>query len=178
MAIANEICDRASGCVKQASVILSDARQGRVCDPTTVFARRGAADIAATSLYGILNKAFVTPIDREDLWLIHTAGEAVIQTTEDLVLCFYHAGRPVPSSLCEAMNAVEQCLSLSAKADDEQGADKRWQGLRHAERVLHRTLRDTFADATARRCAYRALRVVDACRRWLNAHRYSNLKNG
>lgn len=182
MAIAQDIYARTRDCAAKAAETIERLRSGRVPDPLTVRARHTAADIAADALYAQLLKAFLTPIDREDLWLIHTAGEAVYEAAEAVSLCVYHGGRAVPVRADKALCALSACCDVCVKAVTAFGEVSRaapWrQVLREAEEVLHRTMHDSFADATVRRLVTQGFALLHACERLITALRYAGLKNG
>lgn len=51
-----------------------------------IHRRRQTAAIAMQATFSELQDAFITPIDREDLWLLRQLAEAVTRAAEDVVL--------------------------------------------------------------------------------------------
>ena len=76
-------CERA---VAQATALLDDLCNSRFPDKQAIFRRRNKDRIVLRALYDDLRRAFLTPIDREDLWCLCVAAEQVLFWTEETVL--------------------------------------------------------------------------------------------
>ena len=76
-------CER---CLAQTTAILNDLAQGHPPNIDSVHRRRHKDRIALKALYDALRHAFITPIDREDLWLLCTTAQRVLSAAEDLAL--------------------------------------------------------------------------------------------
>ncbi len=167
MAITEDIYARCRLCLQQAAHLLD----GEKIDAIAIQARRKTADIAQSTFYAMLKHAFITPIDREDLWLIHTAAEHIHREAENTALRFCR-GEQHPSSEEETIRrvvaacctATEQIMS-SFPALEISASHKRI--LREAECLCH----------AADRIGESAYRVVEACERFIIVLQYAALKN-
>ena len=178
MSIAEDIYARCRFCSEQAAHILSDICDGKKIDPITVQARRNSADIAGDTFYTMLRQTFITPIDREDLWLMYQAAEAILCEAENtaLTLCEQEERSPV----CEAMiRAAAACCSmtkeriLSFPRSDISAQYKRI--LRKAEHTCCTVNSSVYIPTQRIRESVR--RVIDVCEQFITVLEYATLKN-
>lgn len=182
MAIAEDIHARCRLCAAEAAAILTGMINGDRMEPIAVQARRTAADIAGDTVYALLGRAFITPIDREDLWLMREAAERVWCEAEDTAMLLYHCGHPLPS-VCETVIRTTAACCVTAEQVTEafpaiDTVVQQTRVLREAQRLCHTTMRNCFADTTARRVCESAYRVIAACEQLIRALRYAALKSG
>lgn len=182
MGIAEDIYARCRICTDKAAAVLTDMIDKNTLDPTTVRARRAAADIAADAVYASLCQAFITPIDREDLWLLQEAAEHVCRAAEDTAILLYHGGRRLPAACVPVIRATIACCAAAKQIleafPDPDTAARQLRVLREAEHLCHVTLHDCFADVTVRRICEAAYRVTVACGQLIAVLRYAAMKNG
>ncbi len=182
MGIAEDIYARCRVCTGKAANVLADMIEKNTLTPTTVRARRAAADIATDAVYASLCHAFITPIDREDLWLLQEAAEHVCCAAEDTAILLYHCGRRLPSACESVVRATIACCTAAEQIlesfPDPDTAALQMRVLREAEQVCHVTLHDCFADVTVRRICKASYRVIAACRQLIALLRYTAMKNG
>lgn len=182
MAIAEDIHARCRLCTEKAASMLADMITGDRIDPVTVQARRTAADIAGVTTYALLNRAFITPIDREDLWLMWETSERLCREAEDTALILYHGGRELPSVCKTMIRATVACCEATGKITDLfpslDTAVQQFRLLREAQHTCHVTIHNCFADATVRQVCESAYRVIGACEQLIHVLRYAALKNG
>lgn len=86
MAITEEILERCRQCCLAAKQTLLTLSEGRFLDPTTVIIRRRAADISAEASFALLRRAFITPLDREDVWQLRYRAERLWRESENTAL--------------------------------------------------------------------------------------------
>ncbi len=174
MAITEEIYERCNRCLQDAAALLQALSAGNTFTPAAVTARRTAADIAADVAVTELQKAFITPIDREDLWLLWDGCEAVLRAAEDTALTLYCAGRGTPSC-CAAL--LRQASACAAAPEVPHSLPAALRAIREAERSCLETERTLFADSTARRVCEAVRHLITACERVITQTRYCTLKN-
>ena len=75
-----EFCER---CVAQAVSLLKDLQHAHPPTELDIRRRRRAGSIALRGLYDTLRQAFLTPIDREDLWQLCLLSERVLFAAEE-----------------------------------------------------------------------------------------------
>lgn len=182
MAIAEDVYARCQLCTTEAAAILTGMINGNKIDPIAVQARRTAADIAGDAAYALLGHAFITPIDREDLWLLREAAERVWCEAEEAALLLYHCDHQLPAACEPAVHMAAACCTAAGQIAEEfpnvTAAAKRLRVLREAQRTCHTTLCNCFADDTARRVCDKAYRVMAACEQLICALRYAAMKSG
>ncbi len=182
MGIAEDIYARCRVCTDKATAVLIDMIDNHTLEPTAVLARRTAADIAGDTTYALLCRAFITPIDREDLWLLREAAEHVWCTAENTAILLYHCGRQLPGA-CEPVvrGAATCCTAAGQVAEVFPSPDtiaQQMRVLREAQHTCHITLHNCFADVTVRRICESAFRVIDSCEQLIAVLRYTAMKNG
>ena len=181
MAIAEDIYTRCRVCTKQAANILLDMIDGKKLNPMTVQSRRTAADVAGDTTYSLLGHAFITPIDREDLWLLREAAEQVWRTAEDTAILLFHCGRQLPSVCEPVIQATITCCAAAGKITEmfphPDATLPQMRVLREAQHICHTTIRNCFADVTARRICEGACRAIAACEMLISILRYTAIKN-
>ncbi len=182
MAIAEDVYARCRLCTAEAAAILVGMIDGSRIEPIAVQARRTAADIAGDTVYALLSRAFITPIDREDLWLMHKAAERVWCEAEDTAMLLYHCGRRLPSVCETVIRAAAACCAAAGQITEafpnSDTAAQRLRVLREAQRTCHTTVHTHFADATVRRICEGAYRVIGACEQLIGILRYTAMKSG
>ncbi len=182
MAIADDIYARCRVCTDKAATILTDIINGSKLEPMAVQARRTAADIAGDTAYALLCHAFITPIDREDLWLLRESAERVWCAAEDTAMLLYHCGRLLPAACEPVIQAVAACCTAAGLVievfPDPDSTAQQMRVLREAQRTCHITMRNCFADVTVRRICEGAYRVITACEQLIAVLRYAAMKNG
>ena len=83
--------------------------------------QRHTADIVLQSEFDALRRAFITPIDREDLWLLFQVTEQLAEAAEDIPLTLYRHQQSCPAledtalltavtDECNALHNVFSCL--------------------------------------------------------------------
>ena len=161
--------------------MLESLGKGGALSPTAVHARRLAADIAADAACAALGRAFITPLDREDLWLLRQRAEGVLCAAEEVALCVYHGGVlpdccvPLLTAVAAGCRQLEKAWERFPEAD---GAAPVLRTLREAEMVRHTLRHERFADMTVRRLTDSLGRVPDAGVALWESMRYVALKNG
>lgn len=182
MAIAEDIYRRCRVCTDKAATVLTDMIKGNKLEPTAVRARRTAADIAGDTAYALLGHAFITPIDREDLWLLRETAERLLCTAEDTAILLYHCRQQLPCTCEPVIRAVAACCTATEQilenVPNPDGTAQQMRLLREAERTCHTTIHDYFADATVRHICESTYRVIAACERLIAVLRYTAMKNG
>ncbi|MBQ9963957.1 MAG: hypothetical protein IJP14_02425 [Clostridia bacterium] len=180
MAIAEDIYERCKRCLRDAAALTKSLQDGKAVTPADVSARRAAADIAADTVFCLLRQAFITPIDREDLWALRDSCEAVLRAAEDTALVLYCAGRGVPPCCAPVLEQAARACAVPLKLWERFphiASGNALSPLREAERVCYETKRAVFADATARRVCEAAVKTVAACERAVGQLQYRALKN-
>ncbi len=181
MAIAEDIYARCARCLCDAAELARALTVGKTVVPTDVTARRAAADIAADTTFGLLRQAFITPVDREDLWTLWGCAEAVLRAVEDTALSLYCAGRGLPSECVSAMQQLAECCESPVVAIESrlktEALTTAVQTIRQAVHRCYETERAVFANATARRTCQSMLIGAAACERVVAQLRYMILKN-
>ncbi|MBR5540471.1 MAG: hypothetical protein IKU56_03745 [Clostridia bacterium] len=182
MAIAEDVYARCRLCTVQAATILTGMINGVKIEPIAVQARRTAADIAGDTVYALLGRAFITPIDREDLWLLHETAEHVWCEAENTALLLYHCDRQLPRA-CEAVvrSSIACCTAARQIAEAFPTPDtttQQMRALREAQRIYHTTVHSNFTDATIRRICEGTHRVITACEQLIGVLRYTAMKSG
>lgn len=86
MAITEEILDRCRHCCRTAKQTLLTLSEGGFLDPSTVTIRRRAANISADASFALLRRAFITPLDREDVWQLRYHSERLLRESENTAL--------------------------------------------------------------------------------------------
>ena len=76
-------CER---CIAQTVALLNDRQHGRHPNEGDIRRRRKIGRIALRGLYDALRQAFLTPIDREDLWRLCLLSERVLFAAEEMIL--------------------------------------------------------------------------------------------
>ncbi len=182
MAIAEDIYARCRMCTDKAATILIDMVNGNPLEPMTVRARRTAADIAGDAAYASLCHAFITPIDREDLWLLREAAEDVWCAAEEASILLYHCGRQLPVACEPVIRATAACCTATGQVAEifpnPDSTVQQMRVLREAQRACHITIHNCFADVTVRRICEGAYHVIAACRQLIAVMRYIAMKNG
>lgn len=182
MAIAEDIYKRCRVCTDKAATVLNDMIENKALEPAAVRARRTAADIAGDTAYALLCRAFITPIDREDLWLLRETAERVWCSAEDTAILLYHCGRKLPCACKPVIRAATACCTAAGQVAEvfpnPDTTAHQMRLLREAEHTCHTTMRDCFADITVRRICESAYRVIAACERLIAVLRYTAMKNG
>ncbi len=182
MAIAQDIYARCRVCADEAATVLADMIDSQKLEPMAVQARRTAADIAADTVYALLGHAFITPIDREDLWLLREAAERVWCAAEDTAMLLYHCGRQLPPACKPVIHAAAACCTAAGQIAEvfpnPDATAQQMRVLREAQRTCHITIRNCFADVTARRICEGAYCVIAACEQLITVLRYAAMKNG
>ena len=182
MAIAEDIYARCRVCTDKAVGVLTDILNNHALDPTAVQARRTAADIAADTTYALLCRAFITPIDREDLWLLRETAEHVWCAAEDTSLLLYRYGRQLPHTCAPIIHATIACCAAAKQVTEAFPSPdtiaQQMRVLREAQHTCHTTLHDCFTDVTTRRICQHAFCVITACEHLIAALRYAAMKNG
>lgn len=109
--------------LRQAQEILDSLRQRRAITETTIrdiHRRRHTADIAMQATFEELRHAFITPIDREDIWRLRQITEAVVHSTEDAVLTFFRHRQsvmhPNDNALLCAVNTACRLLQAAMES--------------------------------------------------------------
>ncbi len=181
MAIAEDIYARCRVCTNEAATLLTDLLNSEKPDPMTVQARRTAADIAGNAIYALLRHAFITPIEREDLWLLRETAERVWRTAEDTALLLYHCEQPLPPAcepvVCMAITCCTVAKQLAEAFPNVESIPKQMRLLREAEYTYHAALRTCFADDAARSLCEGVYRVITACEQFIAVLRYVAMKN-
>ena len=175
--------------VEQALDVLETLRQRRAITTATVqeiHLRRATAIIALQASFEELRHAFITPLDREELFRLRQAMEALPRAAEDIALTLYTSGRQaLPTGDTRLLSAVTACCRLMGEAlarldayPRSDTAAKRLSALERqldeAEQAYWQSLptADPLLDQ-----AYRALRaVVAACTAAASALRHALLK--
>ncbi len=100
-----------------ASLRRREAVTAAVCED--IRRRRRTGVIALQTTFTELKEAFITPIDREDLWLLRQTTEAVLRAAEDIVLTLYRCGKTaLPCDDTARLTAVEEeCRFLCAAVE-------------------------------------------------------------
>lgn len=182
MAIAEDIYVRCRVCTNNAATVLTDMINGNRLEPIAVLARRTAADIAGDTAYALLARAFITPIDREDLWLLRETSEHVWRVAEDTALLLYHCGQQLPCACKPIIQAAAECCTAAGQIveafPDPDTTAQQMRLLRKAQRTYHTTIHSYFADVTVRRICKSAYRVITACEQLITSLRYAAMKNG
>ena len=182
MAIAEDIYARCQLCTAEAATILTGMINRSKIDPIAVQARRTAADIAGDAVYALLGHAFITPIDREDLWLLREAAERVRCEAEEAALLLYHCDHQLPAVCEPVVHMAAACCTAAGQIAEEfpnaTAAAKQLRVLREAQRTCHTTLYNCFADATARRLCDGTYHVIAACEQFIRALQYAAMKSG
>ena len=129
--------------------------------PGDIHRRRRTADIALQATFDDLRRAFLTPIDREDVLYLRQVCERVATTAEDVVLALYQAGE---HALCADDTALLSAVTAECEALHEAlialPAYPRNDGiLRHLTAAERRHLAVVELGGTAS-----LLRLSDACR--------------
>ncbi len=78
--------------VEGASSLIRDIRGGHFPDPGDIRLRRHKDGVVRRSLFEELRRAFLTPIDRDDLWQMCTKTAHVFTKAEDIVLELWRQG--------------------------------------------------------------------------------------
>lgn len=92
--------ERCADSLKQATEILTELRQRHAVSAArteAVHRRRRTADIALQMCFDELQRAFITPIDREDILLLRQTAEQTVCAAEDILLTLYRCGQPALS---------------------------------------------------------------------------------
>lgn len=181
MAITADIRARCRLCTDQAAGILTGMIRGKRTEPIAVQARRTAADIAADTVYTLLQRTFITPIDREDLWLMHESAERIWREAEETALLLYHSMGQLPHACEVAIRAAATCCTSVSEVietfPDLNTTSQQMHVLREAERICHMTLRNSFADTAVERVCRSIQRVLRACEELIRILRYIAVKN-
>lgn len=127
-----------------------------------IHRRRRTADIALQATFEDLRRAFLTPIEREDVLRLRQVCERVAATAEDVVLTLHEAGE---HALCADDTALLSAVTTECEALHEAlialPAYPRSDGI-----LRHLTAAERRHGATAELGGRPALlRVSDACRR-------------
>lgn len=182
MAIAEDIYARCCVCADKAATVLMDMINNNTLEPTTVRARRTAADIAGDTAYTLLSHAFITPIDREDLWLLREAAERVWRAAEDTAILLYHCGRQLPCACEPVIRAAAACCTVARQLVEAfprpNTGTQQMRVLREAQHICHITTRNCFGDVTARRICESTHHVITTCEQLIAVLRYAAIKNG
>lgn len=124
MGIAEEIGHRCQQVSEEAAQLLKQ----NYLSPMAVQARQRAADIAGQAAFSLLQKAFITSYDREDVWAWHHETEGLLRAAQNAVL----SGTP-------NFQAAEACHTLAAAAEQFlNGSDKTADTLFSAERQFRK----------------------------------------
>lgn len=177
MAITEDCYTRCRHCITSAKTVLEELQRGQVPNPAAVQARRTAADIAGETTYRLLRHAFITPIDREDLWALWASAERIWRTAEDTALVLYHSGCTLPYDCKGAIVAAADCCNETAAASETTKTASAYRAVRAAQTLCHTTLHNRFADAGTQRLCIGTLQTVAACEDWLSLFQYVILKN-
>ena len=178
MAIAEEIYERGQRCLREAAVWLQQAADGQIPTPGAIAARRTAADMAADTATALLRQAFITPIDREDLWVFWEACEAVLCAVEEVALTAYCCGRTVPTGCANAViQTAAVCRGIAENFPNSTVTVPVLRSLRDAERTCYETRRAVFENATARRICEALQEALRACAAVCSVQRYCAVKN-
>ncbi len=182
MAIAEDIYARCRICTEEAATVLTNMIGNIKLDPIAVQSRRTAADIAGDTAYALLGHAFITPIDREDLWLLRETSERVWCAAEDTAMLLYHCGRQLPVACEPVIRATATCCATAGQIvevfPNSDVTARSMRVLREAQYTCHITTHNCFADVTVRRLCEGAYRVITACEQLIAVLRYVAMKNG
>lgn len=182
MAIANDIYTRCRVCTEKAATILTDMTKGNYPEPLSIKTRRTAADVAGDATYALLCHTFITPIDREDLWLLRDAAERVWRTAEDTALLSYYCGQLIPCTCESVIHAAAACCTVAKQVVEifprTDTIVQQMRILRESQYTCHITMCNCFADTTVQCICESAYRVIMACEKLIDTLRYTAIKNG
>jgi hypothetical protein len=172
--VAADIPARVRDCAYKAATILED---GQAVTPDTVLARRTAADIALSALFGALKAAFITSVDREDLWRLCDAGERVLRAAEELHLSLRCCSRTVSVPICAVCKSLADACRACAESVGGTVDAKTLSRVRRAEHLCQTMRYERYADGAVRTVCDSGAAVIDACDHLLYTLRYTVLKN-
>ncbi len=180
MGIAEDIYTRCRRSLRDGTATLAAVKNGTYPDPTSVTARRIAADMADEAALVLLARAFITPIEREDLWQLRRGAEAVHIAAEDVALGVYHGG-VLPASCAVLLdNAATCCEAVAAwfESFPRLPTTAPLRLIRDSQQQLHTLRHERFGDMTVRRLTDRLTEFTDTLIRFVDVCRYTFLKNG
>ncbi len=103
MGVTEDIFIRCQQLLEESAVLLES---GKKITTEEIHVRRRAANIAGEAAFILLQKAFITPFDREDIWDFRQACESVWEAAQELAL----AGKPF-------LQGAIACRKLSVAAE-------------------------------------------------------------
>ncbi len=142
----------------------------------SIHRRRHAADIALQAKFDELRRAFITPIDREDLWLLRQCVDQIAETAEDIPLALYRRGLPClsPNDTALLSAVTNECTALHTALLSLDGYPRNDNIIKHlaAADKAHRQTQKTNG-AAAEEAFYR---LSAACAAAVHTTRYVVLK--
>lgn len=170
MTIAADVFTRVQDCAEKAAKILEN---GQAITPQTVYTRRCAADIAKAAIFDALQAAFITPVDREDLWRLCEAGERLLCAAERFWLEMGCQNRTPSSPIDTMCHALARACRVCGTAADPSSA----KAVRYAQQVCYTVREQRYTDTAVRDLCDRGCCVAEACEHLLYVRRYTTLKN-
>ncbi|MBR2405938.1 MAG: hypothetical protein IKB04_02690 [Clostridia bacterium] len=176
----HEWYDRCANSVSEALSVLDFLRHREAITAATVEAlhrRRHTADIALKAAFEELRRAFITPADREDLWLLWQTAEQITEAAEEIVLSLIRKQHSclTPNDTAQLAAVTAECRALHeafAALPDYPHSDRVLQHVDTAERLHRQTEKITGHPLTDA-----ALRHVSAtCATATRTIRYALLK--
>ncbi len=109
MGVTEDIFTRCRQVLEESAVLLES---GKKMTAEEIQIRRHAANIAGEAAFILLEKAFITPFDREDIWDFRQACESVWESAQELSL----AGKTFPQGAlaCRELSLAAEQLSRTS----------------------------------------------------------------
>ena len=108
----NEHYDYCERNVADAAALLQDLKNGHLPTEQQITRRRRTGAIALRALYDELRRAFLTPIDREDLWQLCLAAQQVLFAVENTALTGSYHQQRILCSLIAACTQLRSAVSM------------------------------------------------------------------
>lgn len=180
MGIAEDIYARCRRSLQDGNALLTAAMGGVFPDTATVTARRIAADVADEATFALLARAFITPLEREDLWQLRRQAEEIHVAAEEVALSVHHGGVLPDCCVTLLCGAQQGCEAVAVWFDTfpRLPSDAPLRVIRDSQRQLYALRHERFGDMTVRRLTDRIATFTDTLIRFIDVCRYLFLKNG
>ncbi len=112
MGVTEDIFTRCRQVLEESAVLLES---GKKITAEEIQIRRHAANVAGEAAFILLQKAFITPFDREDIWDFRQACESVWEAVQELALAgkTFPQGAPMCRELALATEQLSRTLTVS-----------------------------------------------------------------
>ena len=181
MAIAEDVYERCRACTVNAATILENIVVGKPVQPSAVAARRTAADIAGDTTAALLRQAFITPIEREDLWRLRSLSERLWREAENTALFVSRQRKPLPIPCRQIFHAAAVACQSVGQAFEQfprhHALACTLRPLRDAERLCHTVAHEYCDDVTTGHLCQAVLRLIAQAEMLSEALQYIQIKN-